>query len=294
MAQYVMTLPEGEQRLVLDMVDMDSQKWLQYATRKPWPASAVFQREARLLHRFERRAAAHFDRTLFVSHAEAELFNRLTPGLENRVDYVHNGVDLDYFAPADHPSPFEPGTVPVVFTGMMDYWPNIDAATWFADVLWPDVLSRVPNARFAVVGANPPLEIRDLTKRPGIVVTGRVPDIRPYLANAALVVAPLRIAQGVQNKVLEAMSMARPVVATPQAAEGIDAEHGSELIVAAAGPQFATTVVEALTSAPRPELGSAARRFVERHHRWADNLRRMAAFCGDTMADAERAPPDAA
>ena len=294
MAQYVVGWPRGDARLVLDMVDVDSQKWLQYAERKQWPANAVFRRESRLLHRFERRAAEHFDKTLFVSRAEAQLFCRLTPGVDSRVEFVNNGVDLDYFSPAMRPaSPFEPDVVPVVFTGMMDYWPNIDAVTWFADTIWPTVRSRVPAASFAIVGANPPGAVRELGKRPGIIVTGRVPDVRPYLAHAALVVAPLRIAQGVQNKVLEAMSMARTVIATPQAVEGIDAVDGRDLVVAADPASFGTAIVERMVASPANDLGGAARRFVVRHHGWADNLRRLAAVCGESRSVTDAGNPAA-
>src|SRR5262249_2028770 len=163
MAQYVIDLPRGAARLVLDMVDMDSQKWVQYAERKSWPASFVFRREGRLLHAFERRAAAHSTGTVFVSKAEAELFRRLTPDVADRVDFINNGVDLDYFAArADWVNPFEQGTRSLVFTGTMDYWPNIDAVRWFADAIWPSVRSALPEARFAIVGANPSAEVREL------------------------------------------------------------------------------------------------------------------------------------
>jgi len=281
MAQYILDLPRNGERLVLDMVDMDSQKWAQYAERKGWPTNYVFRRESRLLHDFERRVSAHFDRTLFVSRAEAELFCRLTPGVNGRVDFVDNGVDLDYFSPAlAFSNPFADGIVPLVFTGTMNYWPNIDAVTWFAATIWPQVQAQVPSAQFAVVGANPTSEIEELARRPGIVVTGRVPDVRPYLAHAALVVAPLRIAQGVQNKILEAMSMARIVVATPQAVEGIAAVTGRDLVVADGAEAFCSTIVDRLHSLPHADLGAAARSYVERNHGWADNLERLSKLCG--------------
>lgn len=291
MAQYVLPLPRGGAGRVLDMVDMDSQKWLQYAARKTWPASFVFRRESRLLHRFERQVAAEFDRTLFVSPAEAELFRRLTPGLDGRVDFVNNGVDLDYFAPTTAlPSPFEPDVMPLVFTGTMDYWPNIDAVIWFADAIWPEVRRRHPTARFAIVGANPSPRVRELADRPGILVTGRVPDVRPYLAHAALVVAPLRIAQGVQNKVLEAMSMARTVVATPQAVEGIAAETGRDLIIASDASAFAAAIAGHLARLPEGDLGAAARAFAERHHGWAENLLRLSRLCGEATEGIRKTP----
>jgi sugar transferase (PEP-CTERM/EpsH1 system associated) len=286
MAQYVLDLPRGDARLVLDMVDMDSQKWQQYAGRKSWPANWIFRRESRLLHRFERRAAEHFDHTLLVSQAEAALFSRLTPGLGERVGWLDNGVDLDYFSPtAAFPTPFAAGDVPLVFTGTMDYWPNIDAVTWFADAVWPQILARIPAARFAIVGANPSVAVQELGKRPGITVTGRVPDVRPYLAHAALVVVPLRVAQGVQNKVLEAMSMARRVIATPQAAEGIAAQGGRDLIIADGAAGFAAAVLERIGGSPDGSLGSSARQFVERHHDWGENLSQLLALCAEAEAN---------
>lgn len=281
MAQYVMGLPRGEARLIVDMVDMDSQKWRQYAGRKAWPASWVYRRESRMLHRFEAAASRHFDKTLFVSRAETELYRRLTPGLEGRVDFVNNGVDLDYFSPeVDHPNPFEPGTAAVVFTGTMDYWPNIDAVVWFTEAVWPQIRARHPAARFVVVGANPTDAVKALAARPGIVVTGRVPDIRPYLAHAAAVVAPLRVAQGVQNKVLEAMSMARPVVTSPQGLEGIEAKPGTHLLVAADAAEFAAAVTDLLQDARGDELGRRGRAVVEGRYGWDGNLSRLSALCG--------------
>jgi sugar transferase (PEP-CTERM/EpsH1 system associated) len=285
MAQYVLGLPRGEARLVVDMVDMDSQKWAQYAARKAWPASWIYRRESCTLHRFEAAASRRFDTTLFVSRAEAELYRRLTPGLEGRVDFVNNGVDLDYFSPGvDHPNPFDPGTAAIVFTGTMDYWPNIDAVAWFAEAIWPQIRARHPAARFVIVGANPSEAVKALAAQPGIVVTGRVPDIRPYLAHAAAVVAPLRVAQGVQNKVLEAMSMARPVVTSPQGLEGIDAEPGRDLLVAADAAEFAAAVTDLLRNARGDELGRRGRAVVERRYGWEGNLSRLSALCGPAAA----------
>lgn len=291
MAQYVLDLPRGTARLVLDMVDMDSQKWRQYAARKRWPGNLVYRREARLLHGFERRAALHFDASLFVSRAELELFRRLTPEAADRADFVGNGVDLAYFDPAlPTLNPYPPEARPVVFTGAMDYWPNVDAVTWFADRVWPRVHAADPKRLFAIVGANPTPAVRALGQRPGILVTGRVADVRPYLAHAVLAVAPLRVAQGVQNKVLEAMSMARPVVATPQAVEGIDAEPGREVVLAEAEVEFASRVSDFFA---RPQTNSAGRAFVERNHSWTGTLRKLSAVCAATTRAAAATAPAA-
>jgi sugar transferase (PEP-CTERM/EpsH1 system associated) len=276
MAQYV--LPRrGPARLVIDMVDMDSAKWRQYAANQRWPMSWIYAREAARLHEFERRAANAADVTLFVSRAEAELFRRTTPGLARRVDWVGNGVDLEYFAPGNAgDSPFAPGETAIVFTGMMDYWPNIDAVTWFAEAVWPDLTRRHDRLRFVIVGANPTPAVQLLARKPGITVTGRVADVRPYIAHAQAAVAPLRVAQGIQNKVLEAMAMAKPVIASPQALEGLDASDGDGVLVAAGSAEYGAGLERLLSDGAA--LGARARAHVERHYRWEGNLDRVVAL----------------
>ena len=170
MAPYVMR--PGAPGGVMDMVDVDSEKWTEYATRTPWPARSVWAREWRTLLRFERRAAAHFDRTLFVSPAEAARFAQLAPETAERLDWVENGVDLERFSPhAAHTDPYAalpPGGPNLVFTGTMDYLPNVDAVCWFAREVLPALRERHPGTRFHVVGANPAPEVSAL---PLFVVT---------------------------------------------------------------------------------------------------------------------------
>ncbi len=222
MAQYV----EGAGaplRRVVDLVDVDSDKWRQYAQRARWPMSAVYRREARRLLAYERRIAAAFDATVLVSGAEAALFRGLAPEAAARVHAVENGVDARFFSPErTYPDPYGPGGPVLVFTGAMDYRANVDAVVWFTAEVFPALRRRVPQARFFIVGAHPAEAVRRLAARPGVHVIGQVPDIRPYLAHAVLAVAPLRMARGIQNKVLEAMAMARPVVASPEALDGLD------------------------------------------------------------------------
>jgi sugar transferase (PEP-CTERM/EpsH1 system associated) len=270
MAPYLMQ--EAGVRRVLDMVDVDSAKWGEYAARASWPARAVWAREARTLLAFERLAAQEFDRTLFVSQAEAAAFVRLAPEAAARVGWMDNGVDLDKFSPAHVFPPPLPDAAPyAVFTGTMDYWPNVDAVVWFAEAVLPAVRARHPGARFVIVGANPAPAVQKLAERPGVVVTGRVPDVRPYLAHAALVVAPLRVARGTQNKVLEAMAMGRPVIATPQAFEGLRALPGRDLLVGADASALATLAAEVLDGR-HAALGAAARAAVERDYAWEATL----------------------
>jgi sugar transferase (PEP-CTERM/EpsH1 system associated) len=219
--------------------------------------------------------AAAVDAGVFVSAGEADLFRRLAPEAAERVWGIHNGVDTVYFDPAgDYPVPYANGEKPVVFTGAMDYWANVDAVTWFAREVFPEVRRREPAARFYIVGARPTSAVLQLARLPGVAVTGAVHDIRPYLAHARVAVAPLRIARGVQNKVLEAMAMAKPVVVTPQALDGIVCEAGKEVVMAADAEEFAEQVCGLLRSAA-PNLAEAARRRAVRDYSWEGNLRQF-------------------
>ncbi|WP_324780149.1 TIGR03087 family PEP-CTERM/XrtA system glycosyltransferase [Thiobacillus sedimenti] len=244
MAQF---MPPGLARRVLDMVDVDSDKWTQYAPTQRWPLSWLYAREGRKLAAWEARVAGCFDATLLVSPAEAALLRQRVPAACDRIGVFENGVDAEYFSPVrDYPDPYAAGQISVVFTGAMDYWPNVDAVSWFAERVFPAVREAVPSAQFTIVGSRPAEDVLALARQPGVVVTGSVPDVRPWLAHAACAVAPLRIARGVQNKVLEAMAMARPVVVTPQAAEGIHGAPGRDFVVAADAAGFAAEVVAAL------------------------------------------------
>jgi sugar transferase (PEP-CTERM/EpsH1 system associated) len=238
----------------------------------PFPASWIYAREARRLLAFERRAAASSDATLFVSAAEAALFRSLAPESADRVHAVPNGVDFDFFNPnRPYHSPFPPGVEPLVFTGAMDYWANVDAVSWFAREILPLVRRRRTDAVFWIVGANPAAAVRALASLPAITVTGRVTDVRPYLAHAAAVVAPIRLARGVQNKVLEAMAMAQLVVATPEAAEGIDSVAGRDLVVAQGAGAIADAVCSALDGR-WPDMGQRARAVIVAQYGWESSL----------------------
>jgi len=283
MAQYVMGSKYSDLRRVMDFVDADSDKWLQYSKAKSWPASWVYRREGERLLQFERQVAREFDASMFVSEKEADLFRGLAPDVASRVLGINNGVDTDYFSPGAHSNPFPSSVKPIVFTGAMDYWANVDAVSWFANDVLPAVRQRVPNAAFYVVGSKPTKAVLDLAKLPGVVVTGSVPDVRPYLAHSAVVVAPLRIARGIQNKVLEAMAMARPTVVTPQALEGIDAVLGEELFLAEHPQQFATIVGDILCGVAAAGVGLRARERVLTDFSWVSNLDKLAAVVAGTV-----------
>ena len=271
MGQYVSKRPSL--RVVMDFVDVDSDKWRQYGQAQAWPMSWVYARESRRLLAFDRAVAARADAAVFVSPAEADLFRRMAPEVTHKVHAISNGIDLDYFtADPARPDPFPPGCRPIVFTGAMDYWPNIDAVIWFADTMLPAIRARIPQALFAVVGGNPPSAVIRLAARPGIIVTGRVPDIRPYLNHAHAVVAPLRVARGIQNKVLEGMAMGKLVITTGQGLEGIDAVPGRDLMVAETPQAFIEATIRALTDGTLAPMGAAARRRAVDGYAWADKL----------------------
>lgn len=270
MAQYVDDVRQA--RRVIDFCDVDSDKWRQYADKKSWPMSWLYRHEARQLLRYERQVASQYDASLFVSAPEAALFRQLAPESAARIGHFSNGVDTDYFSPDhDFNSPFAAGERALVFTGAMDYWPNVDAVQWFADEVFPALRAQDPQLAFYIVGSRPNPQVLALGQLPGVTVTGTVPDVRPYIRHATVAVAPLRIARGIQNKVLEAMAMATPTVVSPQALEGIDAVADSELAVADGAPAWIATL-GALLARNNQEMGRAARARVEHHYSWPSNL----------------------
>jgi sugar transferase (PEP-CTERM/EpsH1 system associated) len=286
MAQYVQNT---RARRVIDFVDVDSDKWLQYASSRPWPLSWLYRRESRRLLAYERKVASDFDCATFVSQAEAALFKQLAPETATKVTYFNNGVDADYFSPHhSFPNPYPEHTQVIVFTGAMDYWANVDAVDWFARSVFPALRGRMPQLQFYVVGARPAPQVMALAELPGITVTGSVPDVRPFLAHAALSVAPLRIARGIQNKVLEAMAMEKAVVASPQAMEGIRAVVGQELFVAGDEREYVDQILSLLnasTTTRSADIGRAARLRVLSDYSWESSLNRL-----DAMIRAPHAP----
>lgn len=282
MAQYI--TPDGASGVlrVLDFVDVDSDKWSQYARAKSWPLSWVYRREGRRLAAYESELARAFDLSLFVSPQEAKLFQSRLGRDSDRVTQVPNGVDTAYFDPRNGgATPFEQGTEAVVFTGAMDYWANVDAVVWFAREVLPLVRASRPAARFVIVGSNPGPAVSALAGA-GVIVTGRVPDVRPYLAHASVVVVPMRIARGIQNKVLEAMAMARPVVVTPSGLEGIAADT-NEVLVADQPRPFGEAVL-AVLSGRHPGLGEAARRRVSSDFSWDQATNRLLSLLSSSRA----------
>jgi sugar transferase (PEP-CTERM/EpsH1 system associated) len=271
MAQYVAAI-DGL-RVIVDFVDVDSAKWDLFARTRPWPMSAVFAREGRLLLEFERAVAKRTDASVFVTPGEAELFRKLAPESAARVSHANMGVDSDFFSPHQElPNPYAAGEEAIVFTGAMDYWPNIDAVCWFAQESLPAIVAERPRARFYIVGMNPVPAVQALASDPRIVVTGRVQDVRPYLRHARVVIAPIRIARGIQSKVLEAMAMARPVVVSAVAAAAISGKAGLDYEVADSAHEFAQKTIDLLNNSHGVAIGRSARDRILADYRWTTSL----------------------
>jgi sugar transferase (PEP-CTERM/EpsH1 system associated) len=264
MAPYVASAAQIPK--VLDFVDSDASKWLQYAQFKPLPASWVFAYEGKRLADFERQMVQAFDASVFVSARDATQL--LNPEHRQKIHVVQNGIDLEYFSLS---KPAEASSI-IIFTGAMDYFPNVDAVTFFAGSVFPLVRSRCPDAEFHIVGSRPAPGVRRLGDLPGVTVTGTVPDIRPFLAKSKVAVIPMRISQGIQNKILEAMAAGLPVVTTPAAAAGFASIGEMPLAVAASAEDFAGHVVQFLRE-PLPLIrAQACRDYLGRHYNWDTNL----------------------
>ncbi|WP_300452758.1 TIGR03087 family PEP-CTERM/XrtA system glycosyltransferase [Accumulibacter sp.] len=274
MAQYVQG--RRELRQLVDFVDVDSAKWTQYAANHRWPMSWLYRREGERLLAYERSVARQAERSFFVTDNESDLFRRLAPECAERVEAMGNGVDADYFSP-EHAftSPYGAEEVPLVFTGAMDYWPNIDAVTWFATEILPRLRVNWPQARFYIVGRSPSPAVQALASEQ-VVVTGTVPDVRPYLQPPAVVVAPLRLARGIQNKVLEAMAMGLPVVASAECATAVDALPERDFLTARTVADYIRQVETLLSERPRADaMGVAARQQILARYSWDAHLSRI-------------------
>jgi sugar transferase (PEP-CTERM/EpsH1 system associated) len=266
MAEYVRHVSDIPK--VIDFVDIDSDKWRLYAEHHAFPRSWIYRVEADRLARYEDGLVRVFDRVIVVSEKEASLLQRRAG--DRPISVIPNGVDLDYFRlNGDDGAGSNPPTI--VFTGVMDYFPNVDAVGYFCAEIFPAVRRVLPETRFVIVGRNPTREVKRLGRDQNVMVTGSVPDVRPYLEQASVVVAPFRIARGIQNKVLEAMAMERPVVGTSQAFQGIPATLADGVWVEDTVDGFARAVLTLLGNRDlRRQQSSQARRYVERHHRWSD------------------------
>lgn len=266
--------------LVVDLVDVDSQKFYDYAALADGPRRWLYALEGRRLRRLEGMLPHRAEAILLVSEAEAALYRRLCPN--DRTHVVPNGVDLDYFQPAgDSPPPWQPlppaDRTNLVFVGALDYHANVDGVRWFVREVWPQVRQTLPQVTLGLVGRKPVPAVQKLAEVDGVRVFADVPDVRPHLAAADLAIAPLRIARGVQNKVLEALAMAKPVIASPQASEGLAAEGTGALMVAHSPAEW-TAHIARLLSDPHTCVasGRAGRDYVRSQHAWSAALAPLA------------------
>lgn len=247
---------------IVDLVDVDSQKWLDYASAGSGWYSWLYRTEGRRLRALEQPMPAWAHAVTLVSEAEAAIYRRFCSS--GHVRAIVNGVDLDYFQPRQVNE--EPACV---FVGALDYRPNVDAVRWFAETVWPTIHRRIDGSKLWLVGRRPVAAVRELARQAGIEVIGPVADVRPWMAQAAAVVAPLRIARGLQNKVLEALAMGKAVVASPPALAALRVRPGKHCLRAASAAAWIKGVTRLIRNEHlRGRLGCAGRRYVEEHHHW--------------------------
>ena len=267
-AQYVEHVDDVPK--ILDFGDMDSQKWLEYVERKPFPLSLGYRLEGLKMLRAEKRLARRFDLCTATTRAEWETLQGYGTGVAT--DWFPNGVDAQFFSPDS--TEYDADTIS--FIGRMDYYPNQECMQRFCDAVWPLLKQQRPQLKLLIVGADPSPAMRALGDRPGVTVTGSVPDVRPYIRGSALMVAPLAIARGTQNKILEAMAMGVPVVTSRVAAGGVDAEAPQHLLVADTPAEISAAVLSVVgDAAERQRLAVAGRERMLSHHAWPKSMQRL-------------------
>jgi hypothetical protein len=268
---------------ILDFGDMDSQKWLEYARYRTFPFNVGFWLEGRKLWREERRLAQCFDFCTATTRAEHQALTSL--GTTTATSWFPNGVDSHYFKPSSEPYDADG----ICFVGRMDYYPNQEAMLSFCANVWPALRARRPRLKLTIVGADPSIAIRRLAGHPGVTVTGSVPDVRPYVCRSALTVAPLNIARGTQNKILESMALGVPVVASEVAAGGVDAVPGEHLLVASTPAEYTQAILSLLEDrARRDHLAVAGRSRMLSHHAWDASMRRLDEVIERCLAQRQR------
>lgn len=275
---------------VVDLVDVDSQKWKDYANNASFIRRRIYRSEAKRVERLETSSVNTSKAVLLASEAEAGLLRDQQRNRKASILGVSNGVDYTYFkskrSRGKHASPSlrisrTNSQLRLIFVGVLDYLPNVDGLEWFLKEVWPTLLHRIPTVSLEIIGKKPNPRVRQFSKHPGVHVIGEVNDVRPYLDDSDVAIVPLQIARGIQNKVLEAMAMEKPVVLTSLAAEGIDALPDKHFVIADTADQWLENLV-ALTKHPeaRLQLGAAAREFVEREFDWSVCLEPLDALLG--------------
>jgi sugar transferase (PEP-CTERM/EpsH1 system associated) len=288
MAQYVP--PALVSRTMVDLVDVDSEKWRDYSLRNGFPMRQVYRTEWRRLQRYEHEVVTKYAHTLLTTPREAQLLNQLDEFTRRaKLRTLTNGVDLTFYRPekwrlsmldkmptAERQWFADPSAPRLVFTGAMDYYANVEGVQYFVEHILPLIHLQEPRAEFMIVGSNPSDAVKKLAQHKSVTVTGFVEDVRPYLHAATVCVTPLRIARGVQNKVLEAMAVGQALVASPEAVAGLSVADGEHLLIGKTPQQFAHHVVRLIRQAEaRQTLGEGARSYVEEHHDWTPLLQRF-------------------
>ena len=267
-AQYVANVPGVPK--ILDFGDMDSQKWLEYARYKPFPLSLGYRLEGSKLVHEEKRLARKFDLCTATTRAEWETLEGYGTGVPT--DWFPNGVDAEYFCPTEEP--YDADTVS--FIGRMDYYPNQECMFDFCRNTLPLLKARRPGVKLLIVGADPSPAVRKLAEIPGVTVTGSVPDVRPFVRGSAVMVAPLNIARGTQNKILEAMAMGVPVVTSRVAAGGVDAQDRDHFLVGSTPEEYAQAILRIMDDRDeRRRLSVAGRERMLSHHAWDKSMQRL-------------------
>ena len=288
---------------VTDLVDVDSAKWTAYARELSQPRHWLYTREADEVASLEQEACRLSDAVVVVTGSEAVLLGNargrrcplpMTQEMRDKIKAVGNGVDCEYFdLSAVEPAHIENtrgqnAHATLVFTGTMDYRPNVQAVCWFVKNVWPGLKREAPELCFLIVGRQPTREVRRLAQIPGIHVTGTVADVRPYLAAASVAVFPLQMSPGIPNKLLEALAAGRPTVASPCAIEGLDLQVGQHLLQAQTPDQWRHQVLALLADATRREqLGRQGRLQVREHFTWEQQLAPLVELCRNLCANAE-------
>jgi len=273
MAQYVPQ--ELLSRAIMDMADVDSEKWRDRAGEANSLMSRIYSLEWKRLRDYEYRIISRFANTVVTTGREAAMLDRLDEFTRRaRLRTIANGVDLEHFQ-----SSFQaPDTISprLVFVGAMDHFANVEGARYFAEEVFPLIRSRESRAKFSIIGANPTDQVKKLARYPGVIVTGEAPDARSYLREATLCVVPLRRARGAQNEILEAMAAGKAIIASPEAVAGLRVVNGEHLMIADSPRKFADAALEVIHDANlRESLETQARQFVEAEHNWKSLLQRM-------------------
>lgn len=272
-ADYVLKCPDKPATVIIDFADVDSEKWRNYRDSASPPKSWIYALEAKRVALAEDRITQQSSYVSFVTHEETAMFQALHPRHAAKAITVGSGVDTAYYDPALAYPRLVPDKPTFVFTGTMDYWPNEQAVEWFVQNVLKPLQAESVDAQFVIVGSRPGKTVQSLAGERGVIITGRVPDVMPYLAHADAVVCPMQIARGIQNKVLEGMAMGKPVIASLGALTGIEAIPGQHLLQADTPAEWIGTCLQLLADKNRcAELGSAARARILEEFSWTARL----------------------